>query len=90
MGNPPYNLGGIKSWKGDKVSKVVMSATYDTVDDAKEDEEYHKDYYTSDGMKVSRKGKKLSLTLTGSAVENYDGTKSELKEELEEDGYKCK
>lgn len=79
------------TYKGDKATKIVMSAKYDSVEDAKDDEEYLKTYVARDGVKVSRNGKKITVTVSGSAAEDMVNlNKADAKKELEDEGYKCK
>jgi len=77
-------------FKGDEVSKVTMQIKFDDKDEAKEACEFYEEFAKEeDDVKIKCSGSKLTMTTTD--VDEYeDMTKEELKEELEEDGYKCK
>ena len=81
------------TFNGDKVTKISVTSEASSVEEAKTYESLAKAFYTGEGMKVSRSGKKLTLTMSGAALEEegaFKGTKEEVKKAAEEDGYKCK
>ena len=81
------------TFSGDKVTKISVTSEASSVEEAKSYEALAKAFYNGDGMKVSRSGKKLTLTMSGAALEEegtFKGTKEEVKKAAEEDGYKCK
>ena len=80
------------TFNGDKVTKVSMTVEMESVEEAKAYESLYK-AYGDESTKISRSGKKLTLTASGSALEDEDtfkGTKEEVKKAAEEAGYKCK
>lgn len=80
------------TFNGDKVTKIAMTAEAESVEEAKAVEALYK-AYGDDTMKVSRSGKKITLSMSGAALEDEDtftGTKEEVKKAAEEAGYKCK
>lgn len=80
------------TFNGDKVTKISATTEASSEEEAKTYEALYK-ALGGDGMKVSRSGKKLTLTMTGAALEEEDtftGTKEDVKKSAEEAGYKCK
>ena len=73
-------------FKDDKATEMKMTVKFENKDDAKQ----MCDLYESFGdeeTKVKCSGKKVTIS---SEEDLPDGTKEEVKKELEEDGYKCK
>ena len=80
------------TFKGDKVTKVAATTTLSSEEEAKSYESLFK-LYGGDDMTVKRSGKKITITMSGAALEDeaeYKGTKEEVKKAAEADGYKCK
>ena len=79
------------TFSGDKVTKVAATTTLSSEEEAKSYEALAK-IYVSDDIKVKRSGKKITMSMTGAALdeEDYTGTKAEIKAAAEEDGYTCK
>ena len=83
------------SFKDGKASKFKGTMIFESKEDAESMcEMYEKlggEEMDEFGIKVKCSGKKLIMETTNSEyLEDYEGTKEEIKEEFEEDGYKCK
>lgn len=89
------------SFKKDEIDKVKMTYTFDDEDTAKTMKSYMDLMFAFagdelDGFEVEQKGKKIIMELDAKAFATMEGeddlkvSKEELKEELEEQGYKVK
>lgn len=88
------------SFKNDKVNKVKMTYTFDNKDTAESMKSLLSlgltmSGETSEGFEIKQSGKKVIIELDSKAYASmeseYEGlSKEELKEQLEEDGYKVK
>ena len=85
------------SFKNDKVSKVVTSGEYETKEEAEQAYglmSLAAAFGGEDaGIKTSLKGKTVTITMTGKALEEDDMnsySKKEIKEKFEDQGYDCK
>lgn len=82
------------TFDGDKIVKMSNTETMESEEEAKQLVELYNKYSEDKDTKVTSKGKKVTMTVTGAALEEQlDGeraTKAETKKEAEEDGYKCK
>ena len=93
---------GVKSvttitFKGDKVSKVEATGEYKTKEEAEEAYSWMQLAIAfageDSGMKASLDGKKITVSMSGAALESeeeYKGSKAEIKKALEKEGYSCK
>ena len=76
-------------FKDDKVVKATMEMKFEDKDEAKDMCEMYKEMEDEDdSTKVKCSGSKITLT-TEDADTFEDETREELKEELEEEGFKC-
>lgn len=79
------------NFKNDKVSKITQEYTFATEEEAQMT--YAFAQLGGDEIKASIKGKKVTLSMSGSSVsEGYDGktSKADIKKAAEADGYTCK
>lgn len=81
----------VVSFKKDKAVKLTQKITFKDKEDAEDACELYKEYKDSDKTTVKCSGKSLTITTTDEdMLPNEDYTKDDIKEELEDEGFKCK
>lgn len=81
------------TFKDNKITKYEIKTTYDTKEEAAiYAEAANLAYGSQEGIKVTSKGKTLTITYSGKALEGEESktTKAELKAEMEKEGFTCK